>query len=130
MSEKKSSNELAEERTDLAEDRTDWAEDRTVLANERTYAGWMRTGLASVGLGLGFQAIFRATEPTWLAKAVATIFLAIAIFIFWAAWRQACRVKARLDSHAADPLPSNRLGLITGVFISGALALGAVLWIL
>ncbi|MEM8771234.1 MAG: DUF202 domain-containing protein [Pseudomonadota bacterium] len=126
----KSSNELAEERTDLAQDRTDWAEDRTVLANERTYAGWMRTGLASVGLGLGFQAIFRATEPTWLAKAVASVFVIIAIFIFWNAWRHACKVKARLDSHAASPLPESRLGVITAFFIVGAAALGAVLWIL
>jgi len=126
----KSSNELAEERTDLAQDRTDWAEDRTVLANERTYAGWMRTGLASVGLGLGFNAIFRATEPTWLAKAVATIFLVIAIFIFWNAWRHACRVRVRLESHAVSPLPKSRLGLITGFFGVGTAALGAVLWIL
>ena len=73
---------------DLAEQRTDWAEDRTIQANERTFAGWMRTGLASVGLGLGFQAIFRATEPTWAAKSVATIFICIGIFIFWAAWEK------------------------------------------
>lgn len=126
----KSSNELAEERTDLAQDRTDWAEDRTVLANERTYAGWMRTGLAAVGMGLAFNAIFRATEPTWLAKSVATVFVAIGVFIFWNAWRHACRVKARLESHAAEPLPTSRLGIITGVFIFGSVALGAVLWIL
>ena len=126
----KSSNELAEERTDLAEDRTDWAEDRTVLANERTYAGWMRTGLASVGMGLAFNAIFRATDPTWLAKSVATIFVAIGIFIFWSAWRHAVKVKKRLHSHAAEPLPSSRLGMITGFFIFGSAALGVVLWIL
>ena len=126
----KSSNDLAEERTDLAQDRTDWAEDRTVLANERTYAGWMRTGLASAGLGLGFQAIFRATEPTWLAKAGASIFLAIAVFIFWEAYRHAREVKQRLASHAAEPLRSSRLGLITGFFITGTLVLAGVLWIL
>lgn len=129
MSEK-SSNELAEDRTDLAQDRTDWAEDRTVLANERTYAGWMRTGLASVGMGLAFNAIFRATEPTWLAKAVATIFVGLGIFIFWSAWRHSCQVRKRLESHAAEPLESSRLGLITGVFMFGSAALGVVLWIL
>ena len=115
---------------EMAEQRTDWAEDRTILANERTYAGWMRTGLASVGLGLGFQAIFRATEPTWAAKAVATVFVLIGIFIFWNAWRHACKVKARLDSHSSAPLPENRLGVITGFFIFGSAALGVVLWIL
>lgn len=122
--------DLAEERTDLAEDRTDWAEDRTVLANERTYAGWMRTGLAAVGVGLGFQAIFRTTEPVWVAKAVASVFIAISVFIFWSAWRHAEKVKERLASHAASPLPSSRLGLVTGFFIFGATALGAVLWVL
>lgn len=125
-----SSNEMAKERTELAEERTDWAEDRTVLANERTCAGWMRTGLASLGLGLGFQAIFRATEPTWLAKIVATIFIAIGIYIFWSALQHARKVRDRLDAHAASPLPSSRLGLLTGLFIFGSLALAGVLWIL
>lgn len=114
----------------LAEKRTDWAEDRTLLANERTYAGWMRTGLASVGLGLGFQAIFRATDPTWAAKAVATLFLAIGVFIFWAAWRNAGAVRARLEAHAAQPLPASRLGMVTVFFIAGTIALGVVLWVL
>lgn len=90
----------------------------------------MRTGLASAGLGLGFNAIFRAAEPTWLAKSVASIFILISIFIFWGAWRHACKVKERLDSHAASPLPQNRLGVITSFFIFGAFALGVVLWIL
>ena len=125
-----SSNELAEARTKLAEERTDWAEDRTVLANERTYAGWMRTGLASVGLGLGFQAIFRATDPTWVAKAVATMFILIGIFIFWSAWRHSCKVLERLHAHVAEPLQSSRIGLVTSLFIVGSLALVIVLWIL
>ena len=37
-------------RLDLAQDRTDLAEDRTVLAHERSFAGWVRTGMASVGI--------------------------------------------------------------------------------
>lgn len=126
----KSSNDLAEERTGLAQDRTDWAEDRTVLANERTYGGWMRTGLASVGMGLAVNAIFRATEPTWLAKAVATIFVLLGVFVFWNAWCHACRVRERLESHAASPLPASRLGVIAGCFAFGSVALGVVLWIL
>lgn len=57
---------------DLASTRTDLAEDRTVLANERTFAGWMRTGLAAVGIGLGFNALFGKMEPEWLPKLIAT----------------------------------------------------------
>ena len=62
MTSKTSSTKLANERTDLAEDRTEWAEDRTIMANERTFAGWMRTGLAAVGIGLPLPSIAR--EPT------------------------------------------------------------------
>ncbi|MBT8473554.1 MAG: DUF202 domain-containing protein [Marinicaulis sp.] len=115
---------------DLAEKRTDWAEDRTLLANERTYAGWMRTGLASVGLGLGFQAIFKETDPTWAAKAVATIFILIGVAIFWGAWRNARDVQSRLHAHAAQTQSPRRLGLFTILFIAGSLSLTVVLWLL
>ncbi len=60
------SEELAEERTEkseqrseMAEERTSFAEDRTLLANERTFAGWAKASFAAIGLGLGFQALFR-----------------------------------------------------------------------
>ncbi|MEM5515557.1 DUF202 domain-containing protein [Henriciella sp. AS95] len=124
------SNDLAEERTDLAHDRTDWAEDRTILANERTFAGWMRTGLASAGLGLGFQAIFRVVEPTWLAKSGATIFLVIALVVFWLAQKKACSLADRMDSHAAKPMGHQNFRTISLLFGSGTLALGTILWFL
>ena len=60
-------------RRDLAEDRTDLAEDRTALANERTFAGWARTAMAAIGIGLAFNALFKAMEPAWVAKAIATV---------------------------------------------------------
>jgi putative membrane protein len=72
-------------KTKLAEDRTDLAEDRTILANERTFAGWMRTGFAAVGVGLGFQALFNKMEPDWVPKGIATAFLLIAMIVFWTA---------------------------------------------
>lgn len=115
---------------DLAEKRTDWSEDRTLLANERTFGGWMRTGLASLALGLGVQAIFKEAEPTWAAKAVATVFIVVAIIIFWSAWRSTVRVRKRLDKHSVEPLPPIRMGLITALFIAGGFTLGAVLWVL
>ena len=49
-------------RRGLAEDRTDLAEDRTALANERTFAGWARTAMAAIGIGLAFNALFKAME--------------------------------------------------------------------
>ncbi|MDF1729557.1 MAG: DUF202 domain-containing protein, partial [Sulfitobacter sp.] len=47
-----------ENKNELAEDRTDWAEDRTILANERTFAGWMRTGMASLAVAIGLKAVY------------------------------------------------------------------------
>lgn len=114
----------------LAEVRTDWAEDRTLLANERTFGGWMRTGLAACGIGLGFHAIFGKTEPTWLAKSVATLFVLIALVIFYTAHRSACRLHERLDGHAANPVERGNLGLLAGLFSIGAVALVVVLWLL
>ena len=114
----------------LAEDRTDWAEDRTLLANERTFAGWMRTGLASCGIGLGFHAIFGKTDPTWLAKSGATLFVAIALVIFYGAHRAASRLHDRLDGHAAEPVERGNLAFLAGLFSFGAVVMCAVLWML
>jgi len=93
----------SKDRDDLAEDRTDWAEDRTLMANERTFAGWMRTGLAAVGVGLGFNALFAKLEPAWTGKVIATCFILTGIFVFVAAERNADRVTDRMESHKACP---------------------------
>lgn len=124
----KSSNDLAEDRTDLAEERTDWAEDRTILANERTFAGWMRTGLASVGIGLGFNALFGKLEPDWLPRAIATIFTLIGIFIFYAAQRSGRRVQDRLTSHDSTPMQGMNLQLIAAIMAFGSLSLAVAMW--
>ena len=126
----KDSNELAEDRTDLAEDRTDWAEDRTVLANERTFAGWMRTGLAAVGIGLGFNALFEKLEPFWLPRAIATIFILIGIFIFYVAQRNGCLVQSRLNAHDATPMRGMNLKLIAGFMAFGSFCLMVGMWLI
>ncbi len=113
---------------ELAEERTDYAEDRTILANERTFAGWIRTGVASAALGLGFQAIFRAVEPTWLAKLGATVFILIAVAVFYLAWRKSCNLARRMDAHTAEPLSHIEFGAIALMFSAGSVLLGAMLW--
>ena len=115
---------------DLAADRTDWAEDRTVLANERTFAGWMRTGMASLAIGIGMHAVFGATEPTWLAKGAASVFVAIAVAIFYLAARQSSQLMERLNAHAAEPVAKDNLGRIATALIAGAVIVGGVLWML
>jgi putative membrane protein len=126
----KGRNGLAEDRTDLAKDRTDWAEDRTVMANERTFAGWMRTGLAAVGIGLGFNALFGKLEPAWAPKAIATLFIAIGVIIFWSAQAKATDVQDTLEAHQAAPLPSQNLRLIAALMAAGSIALAAGIWVM
>lgn len=121
---------MGEDKQQLAEDRTDLAEDRTVLANERTFAGWLRTGLAAIGIGLGFNALFTRLEPPWVPKAIATVFLAIAIFIFVAAERRACAVLGRLATHQVKSLRRVNLRLITWALSLATLALIAGIWLL
>ena len=112
----------------LAEDRTDLAEDRTVLANERTFAGWMRTGLASIGIGVGFSALFGRMEPGWLARAIATLFILTGIGIFYMAQRNGCLVLSRLDSHEIRPVRGMNLRIVASVMSIGALLLVVGLW--
>ncbi|MDP8994503.1 MAG: DUF202 domain-containing protein [Pseudomonadota bacterium] len=119
-----------EDRVELAEDRTDLAEDRTVLANERTFAGWMRTGLAAVGVGVGFNALFNRLEPPWVPKAIATAILVLAIFIFVAAERRACKVAERMSTHQVKTVGVPNLRLITGGLVLGTVALIAAIWLL
>lgn len=124
----KSSTELAQERTEWAEERTDWAEDRTLMANERTFAGWMRTGLAAAGIGLGFNALFERLEPAWAPKAIATIFIGIGVFIFWAAQRNGVAVQKRMNSHQASPLKTTNLRLVAFAMAFASICLAVGIW--
>lgn len=118
------------DKTDLAEERTDWAEDRTILATERTFAGWMRTGLGSVAVALGLQAVFRAIEPTWIAKGVASLFILTGIMIFVIALRNATTTLKRMHPHEADPLSRRKYVLVTSALCVASAAAGGVLWLL
>ena len=63
---------------------------------ERTFAGWMRTSLAALALGVGFHALFADMEPSWLPRAIATGFLLLAASIIILAERRAAAVMKRL----------------------------------
>lgn len=119
-----------EKRTDLAGDRTDLAEDRTLLANERTFTGWARTAFAAIGIGLGFNALFKTLEPVWLPKAISTAFLLIAIFVIVVAQRRGSAVIDRLKSHEIQTFKSAYLRLLTGAIVLATLALIGAIWLL
>lgn len=117
-----------ENRDEQAEQRTRWSEDRTVLANERTFSSWMGTGLGAIGVAIGLKAVFGAFEPTWMAKAVASLFLIAAILIFWSARRQALKTLKRLSENDAEAQPVRNFTILAVVLTISALATGAVLW--
>ncbi|WP_306113257.1 MULTISPECIES: DUF202 domain-containing protein [unclassified Roseovarius] len=113
-----------------AEMRTAWAEDRTIMANERTFSSWMGFGLGAVGVAIGLKAVFGDFDPTWAAKLVATMFLAIAIVIYWAARRQACKTLRRLSDNDAEAMPTKSFTLLATLLSLATAATGAVLWAL
>ena len=119
-----------DDREKLAEERTNMAEDRTVLANERTFAGWLRTGFAAVGIGLGFHVLFQAMEPKWIPKAIATAFLLCGIYMIVVAERRASSVLERLDTHKVIELRPLNLKIVTWVSVAATIALIAAIWLL
>lgn len=114
----------------LAEQRTNMSEDRTVLANERTLAGWLRTGLAAIGIGLAFNALFNRIDPSWVPKSIATAFLGLAVLIFVTAERRASKVLSRLEAHRIETVKLSNLRLITSVAVTATIALIAAIWFL
>jgi len=115
-------------RDDLAASRTDLAEDRTLLANERTFASWIRTGLTAIGVGLGFHALFPSLEPVWIAKALATIFILIGIFIFWTADKRACDVHSRMREHKVETAGDRSMRVIAIALSAAAAGLIGAIW--
>jgi putative membrane protein len=114
----------------LAKERTDFAEDRTVQATERTFAGWLRTAFAAIGVGLGFHVIFGELDPPWLARAIASLFIALGAVIALTAERRACRTFDRLSTHEVDRPRIPQIRWISWSIVAGALALLAGLWLL
>ncbi len=119
---------MSKETEKLADQRTKWAEDRTLMANERTFSSWMGTGLGAIGVAIGLKAVFGDFEPTWAAKLVASIFLAAAIAIFWAARHQAMKTFERLHDNDANAQPSRSYTALAGIMTIAAIATGAILW--
>ncbi|MFC2968452.1 YidH family protein [Acidimangrovimonas pyrenivorans] len=113
--------------TDFDSMKTEWAEERTVLAVERTYASWLRTGLGAIGVAIGLHVVFGLGPHGWAGRAVASLFLVIALTLFAAAERQAQRQLRQLAEEY--PLPHRgRFTSISLLFIVATLAVGVLLW--
>ena len=110
--------------------RNDLAEDRTILANERTFAGWVRTALACIALGIGFQALFQKLQPAWLPRGIATAFLLLAIMLVALAEWRAAAVTKRLSAHIVSTARPMNLRIIAGVIALGSAALIGAIWLI
>ncbi len=108
--------------------RTKWSEDRTIMANERTFSSWMGTGLGAIAVAIGLKAVFGAFEPTWAAKLVASLFLLIAIALFWSARHQACRTLERLQDNDAEAMPTKSFTRLAVMMSVGAISTGIIFW--
>jgi putative membrane protein len=117
-----------EQASGIEPSRTDLAEDRTILANERTFAGWMRTSLACVAIGVGFHALFSHTQPPWIPRAIATAFLLLAVVVIELAERRATAVMRRLSPHVVVGARPVNLRLFSTAISIGAVALIAAIW--
>ena len=110
--------------------RTDLAEDRTILSNERTFAGWMRTSLACVAIGVVFPELFTRMEPQWVPRAIATAFLVLAIVVIVSAERRAAAVMERLSPHVVVEARPMNMRLFAAAISVGSAALTAAIWLL
>ena len=119
----KSTNGLAEERTDLAED-------RTLMAVERTMASWTSASFAAIGVGLGLRALFGKVEPAWIPRLVASLFLVLAIVMVISAERRMCHAITKLSSHEVVPPSRNGLRISAYGVAGGATILIAAIWLL
>lgn len=118
------------DRSELAVERTRFAEDRNIMAMERTFAGWIRTALAAIGIGIAFHALFGELEPPWLAKAIATIFILAGAGLAFTAQRRACHTLERLHPHSLERASSPNFRLLAFAVMLGSAILIAGLWLL
>ncbi len=121
---------MSEADQDSADTRTQLAEDRTILANERTFAGWMRTSLACIAIGVGFHALFGKVEPEWLPRLIATSFLLLAVLVIVLAERRAAAVIDRLDTHMVTRARRMNLRLFAAIVSLAAAVFAGAIWFL
>lgn len=110
--------------------RTDLAEDRTILANERTFAGWVRTALACIAIGIGFHALLQKMQPAWVPRGIASAFLLLAILLVVVAEWRAAAVMKRLSTHIVSTARPVNLRIIAAIIAVGAAALIAAIWLI
>lgn len=103
---RRSSNELAEDRTDLAFERSKMASDRTTMA-------FMRTAISLIGFGFSIPALFQVIinvpglegAPVERARLIGLFMLFLAVFMLTTAIAQQVMYLKRLARDARKPFP-------------------------
>lgn len=112
------------------EETTRLAEDRTILANERTFSSRMGLALGNLALAVGLQAVFGKTDPTWIAKLTATIFIGVAIFVAITGYQNSKKMLERLNTYRSEPASAKGMFTVAASISAGALAICIILWML
>ena len=80
--------------------------------------------MASIGIGIGFNALFQPVEPTWVAKAIATLFILLGVFLVIAAETQRpVVIQTRLTAHKVDNIATTNFRIMAVAISFGAIAL-------
>jgi putative membrane protein len=111
---------------DLAEDRTEWAHRRNLMAKERTFAGWVRTAMSAIAVGLAAARLLRDLEPQWLVMALGAGLIVLGItalgFGLWS-YRQTARQLERAGIRGLPLWLAAAFTLLLVVAAAAALAL-------
>ena len=106
----------------LPESRNKWAHERTRLAKERTFAAWLRSGLATVGVGLGLVKLFPKVEPRWLMQMSGLLFICAGGIIFVVGYKTYHTVIKKMEKEGFKGIPSLYMGILTIMMLLGAIS--------
>ncbi|MGI9516885.1 MAG: YidH family protein [Pirellulaceae bacterium] len=134
---KKTSDELAMDRTDMAGDRTRWAADRTLWAADRTFIAWLRTSLSMIGFGVSIGKAGDVLESQGIVvdsyhglQITGIAFIVLAVLGLVGALVQDMRIGKRLANQGYARIEPWPLGQVMGFLVLGFGVLGAIFVIL
>ena len=103
------------------DEHTSWAYERTRLAKERTFAAWVRTGLSSIAVGLAIVKLLPSVQPRWLLHTIGILFVGTGGTLFVLGYRTYHIVIKKLEQEGFEGFPTELMGVLTAVFVLGAI---------
>ncbi len=112
--------DLAHNRTKMAHERTQRARFRTMLANERNFSAWLRSSLASIGVGLAVAELLRNTGAGLLARLIGVILVVLGLTMSAIAFWRYRTMTNILEQEEAPIMPVWVAGLMVGSLAVGS----------